>query len=461
MSQSAKQSTIKDMTTGSPAKLILGFAIPMLMGLLFQQFYSMVDTIIVGKFLGVDALASVGSTAAINFMINGFVIGVCTGFSIPVAQRFGAQDYKDMRRFVANAGWLASFFAVVMTVIVCLMTRQILVWMQTPDNIIDGAYSYIFFVFAGIPATYLYNTLAGIIRALGDSRTPVYFLILSSLLNIVLDLFFIVQIGTGTAGAAYATVIAQAVSGILCLIYMKKKFDILKMHREETRISTYHLYRLCMMGIPMGLQYSITAIGSVVIQTAINSLGSIAVASVTAGQKIGMFFCCPYDALGSTMATYGGQNVGAKKLDRLSGGLKAAGILGIGYSILAFVVLWLCGNQLAMFFVESAQAEVIANVRLFLVCNSAFYIPLAFVNIVRFLIQGMGYSKFAILAGVFEMAARTLVGFVFVPMFGYPAACFASPVAWIFADCFLFPAYFHVLKKTKKMLSEPVRTSVA
>ena len=461
MSQSAKQSTIKDMTTGSPAKLILGFAIPMLMGLLFQQFYSMVDTIIVGKFLGVDALASVGSTAAINFMINGFVIGVCTGFSIPVAQRFGAQDYKDMRRFVANAGWLASFFAVVMTVIVCLMTRQILVWMQTPDNIIDGAYSYIFFVFAGIPATYLYNTLAGIIRALGDSRTPVYFLILSSLFNIVLDLFFIVQIGTGTAGAAYATVIAQAVSGILCLIYMKKKFDILKMHREETRISTYHLYRLCMMGIPMGLQYSITAIGSVVIQTAINSLGSIAVASVTAGQKIGMFFCCPYDALGSTMATYGGQNVGAKKLDRLSGGLKAAGILGIGYSILAFVVLWLCGNQLAMFFVESAQAEVIANVRLFLVCNSAFYIPLAFVNIVRFLIQGMGYSKFAILAGVFEMAARTLVGFVFVPMFGYPAACFASPVAWIFADCFLFPAYFHVLKKTKKMLSEPVRTSVA
>ena len=177
--------------------------------------------------------------------------------------------------------------------------------------------------------------------------------------------------------------------------------------------------------------------------------------------QIGMFFCCPYDALGSTMATYGGQNVGAKKLDRLSGGLKAEGILGIGYSILAFVVLWLCGNQLAMFFVESAQAEVIANVRLFLVCNSAFYIPLAFVNIVRFLIQGMGYSKFAILAGVFEMAARTLVGFVFVPMFGYPAACFASPVAWIFADCFLFPAYFHVLKKTKKMLSEPVRTSVA
>ena len=330
MSRSSQRSTIKDMTNGSPAKLILGFAVPMLMGLLFQQFYSMVDTIIVGKFLGVDALASVGSTSAINFMINGFVIGVCTGFSIPVAQRFGAQDYKDMRRFVANAGWIASCFAVVMTVIVCLMTRQILVWMQTPDNIIDGAYSYIFFVFAGIPATYLYNTLAGIIRALGDSKTPVYFLILSSLLNIALDLLFIVQIGTGTAGAAYATVISQAVSGILCLIYMKKKFEILHMHHEETRISGRHIYILCKMGVPMGLQYSITAIGSVVIQTAINSLGSIAVASVTAGQKIGMFFCCPFDALCAAAARalrWGGRFFLVHKPERLVDlmtGLRAA-----------------------------------------------------------------------------------------------------------------------------------------
>ena len=454
MSQSAKQSTIKDMTTGSPAKLILGFAIPMLMGLLFQQFYSMVDTIIVGKFLGVDALASVGSTAAINFMINGFVIGVCTGFSIPVAQRFGAQDYKDMRRFVANAGWLASFFAVVMTVIVCLLTRQILVWMQTPDNIIDGAYSYIFFVFAGIPATYLYNTLAGIIRALGDSRTPVYFLILSSLFNIVLDLFFIVQIGTGTAGAAYATVIAQAVSGILCLIYMKKKFDILKMHREETRISTYHLYRLCMMGIPMGLQYSITAIGSVVIQTAINSLGSIAVASVTAGQKIGMFFCCPFDALGGTMATYAGQNVGAKKLDRIWDGLKAASMIGIAYSLIAFVILFFGGKYIALLFMDADQTEIIGRVAMFLIGNSMFYIPLTFVNVVRFTIQGMGFSTFAILAGVCEMAARSLVGFCLVPVFGFLPACFASPLAWIFADAFLLPAFFHCMKKLRKLFGE-------
>ena len=372
MSRSSQRSTIKDMTNGSPAKLILGFAVPMLMGLLFQQFYSMVDTIIVGKFLGVDALASVGSTSAINFMINGFVIGVCTGFSIPVAQRFGAQDYKDMRRFVANAGWIASCFAVVMTVIVCLMTRQILVWMQTPDNIIDGAYSYIFFVFAGIPATYLYNTLAGIIRALGDSKTPVYFLILSSLLNIALDLLFIVQIGTGTAGAAYATVISQAVSGILCLIYMKKKFEILHMHREETRISGRHIYILCKMGVPMGLQYSITAIGSVVIQTAINSLGSIAVASVTAGQKIGMFFCCPFDALGGTMATYAGQNMGARQPERIRKIIRTGLGMHLGFSALFSLTLFLTRYLTVRCFTD--DPAVIAE-GVTIICMLAFFYP--------------------------------------------------------------------------------------
>ena len=419
MSRSSQRSTIKDMTNGSPAKLILGFAVPMLMGLLFQQFYSMVDTIIVGKFLGVDALASVGSTSAINFMINGFVIGVCTGFSIPVAQRFGAQDYKDMRRFVANAGWIASCFAVVMTVIVCLMTRQILVWMQTPDNIIDGAYSYIFFVFAGIPATYLYNTLAGIIRALGDSKTPVYFLILSSLLNIALDLLFIVQIGTGTAGAAYATVISQAVSGILCLIYMKKKFEILHMHHEETRISGRHIYILCKMGVPMGLQYSITAIGSVVIQTAINSLGSIAVASVTAGQKIGMFFCCPFDALGGTMATYAGQNMGARQPERVSRGLGQ----GVLVSLLLTAALCLCqllGRRLiaGAFKLDEAAAAICDQHLL----ASALTMPIFAIYFpANGMFQGVGEGFFATFCALLALGLRVVFAYCLyqTALFGY------------------------------------------
>lgn len=446
------RSLIKDMTSGSPAKLILGFAVPMLLGMLFQQFYSMVDTVIVGKFLGVDALAAVGSTGAVNFMINGFVIGLCSGFAIPVSQRFGARDYKDMRRFTANAGWLSLIFAAVMTVSVTLMTKTILVWMRTPENIIQGAYDYIFFIFVGIPATFLYNILAGIIRALGDSKTPVYFLILSSILNIILDLVFIVNLHTGVAGAAYATVISQAVSGILCLLYMKKKFDILKMNRDEARFSGRHIYILCKMGVPMGLQYSITAIGSVVIQTAINTLGSVAVASVTAGQKVSMFFCCPFDALGGTMATYAGQNVGAGKVARIEQGVKSATVIGAVYSVAAFAVLYFFGNVIPLLFVNADEVQVIAQAHQFLIYNSMFYIPLVFVNVWRFTIQGMGFSLFAVLAGVCEMAARALVGFVFVPVFGYIAVCFASPLAWIFADAFLIPAFRHCVRYLKRTL---------
>jgi putative MATE family efflux protein len=442
----------KDMTNGSPMKLILGFSVPLLFGFLFQQFYNLMDTLIVGRFLGVDALAAVGSTGALNFLIIGFCMGVCNGFAIPLAHKFGAGDESGLRAFMMNAIYLSILFAAVMTVITVVFCRPILEVMQTPENIIDGAYIYIVIIFAGIPATYLYNLVAGIIRSMGDSKTPVVFLVIASVLNIGLDLLFIIGTPLGVAGAALATVISQAVSGVACLIYSWKKFEILHPNADERKINGACMKTLCGMGVPMGLQYSITAIGSVILQSAVNTLGSNAVAAMTAGSKIGMFFCCPFDALGSTMATYGGQNVGAKKMDRISGGLKACSILGVSYAIIAFVVLFFLGRHLAMFFVESAETQVIDNVHLFLIINSAFYIALAFVNIVRFLIQGMGYSKFAILAGVCEMVARTLVGFGFVPLFGFPAACFASPVAWIFADAFLFPAYFHVFKKTKRML---------
>lgn len=443
----------KDMTNGSPMKLILGFSVPLLFGFLFQQFYNLVDTLIVGRFLGVDALAAVGATGSLNFLIIGFCMGVCNGFAIPLAHRFGAGDYKAMRAFMMNAVYLAVVFAAVMTVLTVVYCKPILRLMRTPENIIDDAYIYIVIIFAGIPATYLYNLISGIIRSMGDSRTPVVFLTIASVLNIALDLVLIITFDMGVAGAALATVVSQAVSGLGCLIYSLGKFEILHADEEERKINTFYMKTLCNMGVPMGLQYSITAIGSVILQSAVNTLGSDAVAAMTAGSRISMFFCCPYDALGSTMATYGGQNVGAKKLDRIREGLKSCSILGIVYSIIAFVVLFFAGEWLAGFFVESARASIIGDVQLFLMLNSAFYIPLAFVNIVRFLIQGMGYSKFAVLAGVFEMVARALVGFVFVPVFGFPAACIASPVAWIFADAFLFPAYFHVYKKTKLMLN--------
>ena len=449
-----ERSEMKDLTTGSPMRLILGFAVPMLLGLLFQQFYNMVDTIVVGKFLGVSALASVGSTGSINFMINGFCIGVCSGFAIPIAQRFGAGDYHGLRKFTANAGWLSAAFAVVMTAVVGVLCMDILRWMQTPEDIIQGAYDYIFIIFLGIPVTYLYNMLSGIIRSLGDSRTPVYFLLLSSAMNIFLDVFTILVMGMGVDGPAYATVVSQGISGLLCLVYMIKHYPVLKMTEEEKKPDPNMMKILCSMGIPMGLQYSITAIGSVVLQAAVNSLGSMSVAAVSAGNKVSMFFCCPFDALGGTMATFAGQNVGAGKLDRVREGVKMASIIGIVYSVIVFAVLALGGKYIALLFLDAGETEIIDQVSIFLIGNSMFYIPLVFVNVVRFAIQGMGFSTFAILAGVCEMAARTFVGFFLVPIFGYLPICIASPLAWICADLFLIPAFYHCLKKLKKLMHQ-------
>lgn len=445
--------TTKDMTSGSTMKLILGFAVPLLMGMLFQQVYSLVDTIIVGRFLGVSALAAVGATGSINFLIVGFCQGICNGFALPVAQRFGAKDYNGLRKYVGNSAVLSIIFGGAITLITVIACRPILELMQTPADIIDLSYHYIVVIFAGIPAIMLYNILSAYLRSLGDSITPVIFLVLSAGLNIGLDLLFIVTFHWGVFGAAFATVLSQAVSGILCLILIIKKFDLLHLKREDWKLDWGYSRYLLIMGLPMGLQYSITAIGSVILQASVNTLGSTAVASMTAGSRISMFVVCPFDALGSTMATFGGQNVGAGRLDRLGRGLRSAVILGAIYSALILVVLIFFGRNLILLFVSAKEAAVIAQAKQFLVTNAAFYLMLALVNIVRFLIQGMGFSGFAVFAGVFEMVARTLVGLVFVPIFGFTAACSANPLAWIFADCFLIPAFFHCRKKLQNAMT--------
>lgn len=440
----------RDMTQGSPMKLILGFTVPLLLGALFQQFYSLVDTMIVGRFLGVDDLAAVGSTGSVSFLIIGFCMGVSNGFSIPVAHKFGAKDYVEMRKYVANCVWLGIGFSVVMTIATTLLCRDILIWMRTPENIIEGAYTYIRIIFLGIPVVYLYNIVAGIIRALGDSKTPVVFLVLSSLINIALDLYFIIELHWGVAGAAWATVISEGISGVCCLLYMIRKFEILHIQKEEWDADTHRMLALCNMGVPMGLQYSITAIGSVILQSATNTLGSAAVAAMTAGGRISNFLACPYEAMGSTMATYGGQNVGAGKLDRLGRGLKSCILLGAGYSVIAVFVCIFFGKSLATLFVDASETAIIQNVKTFLLWNTSFYFALALVNIVRFLIQGMGFPKFAILAGVLEMIARTIAAFGLVPLLGFTGACLGSPIAWVMADIFLIPAFFHVNKVLQK-----------
>lgn len=442
---------VKDMTKGSPMKLVLGFSIPLLFGFLFQQFYNLVDTVIVGRFLGTENLAAVGATGSVNFLIIGFCMGICSGFSIPVSHKFGAGDHGGLRRVVANCVWLTLIFAVVLTVLTTALCRPILVAMKTPGNILDAAYSYISVIFLGIPVIFLYNMTSGVIRALGDSKTPVIFLVMSSFLNIGLDLFFIVNLHWGVQGAAWATVISQGVSGLCCLLFMVKKFEILRIRREEWAFDRHLAGILCGMGVPMGLQYSITAIGSVILQSATNTLGSDAVAAVTAAGKISGFLACPFDAMGSTMATYGGQNVGAGKLERIGRGLKSCVLLGAGYSVIALGISILFGSSLARLFLDASEMAIIGDVRLFLTITTAFYFPLALVNIIRFLIQGVGFPFFAILAGVFEMVARALAGFVLVPWLGFTGSCLGNPIAWILADVFLIPAYFLVRNRLRSM----------
>lgn len=433
----------KDLTTGSPMRLILGFTLPTLFGLLFQQFYNLVDAVIVGKLLGAQALGAVGSTGSINFFVIGFCLGVCSGFAIPVAQRMGAKDYPQMRRYVANAAYLSAAIALVLTVTTGIFCRNILTAMNTPADIFEDANAYIFIIFMGIPVVFLYNLLASIIRSLGDSKTPVYFLALSAVLNIALDLIFILVFRAGVAGAAVATVLSQAVSGIACLVYMIRRFPILRVTREERQPDWAACKGLCAMGLPMGLQYSITAIGSIVLQTSVNALGSVYVSAVAAGGKLYQLLACPFDAMGAAMATYCGQNVGANRLDRLPQGVRSCSLLGLGYSLIAFGAMLLFAPKCAMLFLGAGEPQLELLLTLttrYIVILTAFFFPLALVNILRFSIQGMGFGTFAILAGVLEMIARTVVGRFFVPGLGYTAACFASPAAWICADLFLIPA---------------------
>ena len=445
------KSTVKDLTVGSPMKLILSFMLPLLFGLLFQQFYSMVDTVVVGKFLGVDALAGVGSTGSINFLVLGLCNGVCAGFAIPVAQKFGQKDFEGLRRFVGNMIWLSIAIALVVTLVTTTLCASILRWMDTPEETFAHAYNYIWVIFLGIPATMLYNLLSGIIRSLGDSKTPLVFLILSSLLNVALDVLFIVGFRMGVAGAGWATLLSQLISGLLCLGFIIKRFPLLHLDREDLQFRWVYARHLLNMGLPMGLQYSITAIGSILLQTAVNGLGANAMAAVTAGSKVYMLCACPYDAIGTTAATYAGQNLGAGKPERVHQGVRACTVLGVAYAAGIFLAMYFWGSQLCLMFLDTKDAAAVSAIgtlsRQFLLTNLVFFVPLLFVNLLRFTIQGLGFSEFAVFAGVFEMVARGVFGLCLVPWLGFPAVCFASPAAWVMADLFLFPAYYACMKK--------------
>ena len=398
----------KDMTMGSPLRMILLFSVPVLLGNICQQFYNMVDTIIVGQYLGEDALAAVGSTGCLMFLVLGFANGIAQGFGVMVSHAFGAKDFKLLKHYVALSLILTAIVSLLLTIPTVAASRQFLILMKTPDNILGLADSYIKVIFAGILLTMSYNVAAGILRGIGDSKTPLYFLILSSFLNIVLDLFLIVVVKLGTAGAAYATIIAQGVSALLCFIYMFRKFDILKTSREDYYLDGYGVFNMLSIGIPMALNYSITAIGTMILQGAVNIFGSSVVAAFTAASKVENLSTQTMPTLGTAIATYCGQNLGAGKYKRVRNAfwfsVKSSFVV---MSISAFIGIT-CSAPIVRMFRDDPAVLAIGIPALRIQCIALFFMPLSLYG--NMLFQSIGKNGRA----TFLSMIRS--GLIFIPV---------------------------------------------
>ncbi len=446
------KTTQNDMTVGDPMRIILSFTMPIFIGNVFQQFYNMADTIIVGKFVGNSALAAVGSTGTIMFMLYGFVVGMTAGFTVLTAQKFGAGDMKGMRRTVAGAGILSLIMGILLTILFMTFMKPLLTIMHTPSDIFADAYSYIMIVSAGILAQMLYNLLSSILRAIGNSKIPLVFLIISALLNIVLDMVFIIAFGMGAKGAAFATVISQGVSGVLCLLYIMAKVPVLHLKKEDLRVGRVVYGIQLKIGIPMALQYSITAIGTMMVQSSLNILGSTLVAAFTAANKIEQVMTQAYVAMGTTMATYGAQNMGAGKVKRIRDGFKATTIIATVYSIVVAALGMTVGKYLTVLFVSEDVSLIMGSVDIYLKCIGFFFIPLAVVNIYRNGIQGLGYSLLPMMAGVAELVGRGIVSVIAAQKRSYLGVCLASPVAWVLAAALLMVMYFYIMNVDMKKI---------
>ena len=436
-----------DMTKGNPLKLFIYFTIPLLIGNVFQQLYSMVDTIIVGRFVGVNALAALGACNSMFFLVNGLILGLTSGFSVLVSQKFGAKDEKGVKKAVASNITLTVVLTIIITVIALLIINPLLNMMNTPDSIYNDAKKYITIIYAGIITQTAYNMSAGILRALGDSKTPLYFLILASLLNVVLDLVFIVNFKMGVAGAAYATNIAQGVSAILCLIYSYSKYKVLRLRKEDFKVERSYYSTHLKIAIPMSMQFSVTAVGIIIVQSAINTFGATVIASYTAASKVQQLVMQPSISFGVTMATYAGQNLGARRFDRIKHGMRIMNVVSIVTSIISAFALFSLGKYFVMLFIENPTQEIFNYAQQVLNYSAMFFIPLGFIFVYRNALQGMGQSFVPMMAGFFELCARALVAFTLPKFVGYIGICLADPIAWISAAVPLMITYYIKMRK--------------
>ncbi len=442
----------KSLTSGNPLKLILSFSLPLLMGNLLQSTYNMVDASLVGQILGADALAGLGASNSVQFLIIGFCIGLCTGFTVPVAQRFGARDFEDMKAYIFNSSILTLIFSISITALCLIFCKQILFLLSTPENIFRNAYIYLFIIFAGIPFSMFYNLLAGFLRAVGDSRTPFIVLFISTFTNILLDLLFILVFKMSVAGAALATVLSQFLSSALCLIFILTKFDELKLQQKDCKLNFKKISYLLGMGLPMGFQFSITAIGSMVIQAANNKLGSLYVSAFTAAAKVKQFAMCPFDAIATAVSTFASQNYGAGKIDRIKKGILQGVILGVSYGLFIGLMMFLFGDKMSMLFINHNEKDIINAAGQYVKTIACFFWLLGILNSLRMTTQGLGFSNRAIFSGLVEMIARCTVGFALVPAFKYRAICYADPSAWLTAVLYIIPTCIFCVRKLSRQL---------
>lgn len=449
-----------DMTKGNPLPLLIQFAVPLVLGSIFQQLYNFVDTAIVGRCISVEALSAVGVTGALNYLVLGLTMGCAMGFGIPISQSVGANNKEDINRYFWNGLYLSIMIGLVISIGVSFFVRPILEMMNTPAELMDMAVTYIRIIFLGQITTVLYNYLAGVLRAFGDSQRPFYFLVISSCLNVVLDLVFILVIPMGVAGAAIATVISQGVSVVMCSWWLFKKMDVIHKVDEEgnslMNFSKEHFKNACVIGIPLGLEYSVTSIGNVVLQSSINTLGSVAAAAQICGERIRSMATMPMEGVGMALATYVGQNYGAKNFDRIKQGVKSAGIIVVSYCAIAWAVILVLKKPLVYLLLgEVTSAEALASIE-YLSVVSALFIFLGGLLIFRNVVQGMGYSASALAASVMEIIGRSAAGILAVQFSSFFLICVSAPMAWGLAMIPCVILYVYYMKKEIKKLTEKV-----
>lgn len=432
----------KDMTSGKPIKLIWNFTIPLLIGNLFQQLYNMADTFIVGRTIGVHALASVGSTGSIIFLILGFANGLTAGLAIPLAQRYGAKNYSGVKRSFYVSILISAMVAILLTILSMLFCRQILEIMQTPVEIIDGAYDYLMVIFAGIFSSMAFNLLSNIFRSIGDAKTPLYFLVIACIMNIILDVVFIAGFGMGVEGAGYATVLSQIFSALACILYIWKKIPILRLNSKDFVAESSDVKEHVRISFPMAFQSSIIAIGAIIIQITLNQLGATVVAAYTAAQKIDQVAILPMMSFGVTMATFVAQNYGAKKYDRIWRGVRDCIKLSLTFAISVGIILNVFSPIFIRAFVGVGHEEVVELGAIYFITNGTMYSLLSLLFIYRYTLQGVGKTFTPTVAGIMELCMRAFAAVVLSNLYGYTGATMANPLAWLGSLIPLIIAYY-------------------